>query len=75
MIAELQKRQDQLLQAKKLSSLGILTSGIAHQLNNPLNNISTSCQILLEELGQADPEFANKMLTNIEHEVHRARTS
>jgi two-component system, NtrC family, sensor kinase len=73
MIAELQKRHDQLLQAKKLSSLGILTSGIAHQLNNPLNNISTSCQILLEELGQADPEFANKMLTNIEHEVHRAR--
>ena len=73
MIAELQKRQDQLVQAKKLSSLGILTSGIAHQLNNPLNNISTSCQILLEEFGQVDPVFAQKMLTNIEQEVHRAR--
>ena len=73
MIAELQKRQDQLVQAKKLSSLGILTSGIAHQLNNPLNNISTSCQILLEEFRQADPAFLQKMLTNIEQEVHRAR--
>ena len=73
MIAELQKRQDQLVQAKKLSSLGILTSGIAHQLNNPLNNISTSCQILLEEFRQADPDFLQKMLTNIEQEVHRAR--
>ncbi|HBD06774.1 MAG TPA: histidine kinase, partial [Syntrophobacteraceae bacterium] len=73
MIAELQKRQDQLVQAKKLSSLGILTSGIAHQLNNPLNNISTSCQILLEEFGQADPAFSQKMLSNIEQEVHRAR--
>lgn len=73
MIAELEKRQDQLLQAKKLSSLGTLTSGIAHQLNNPLNNISTSCQILLEESGLTAGEFARKMLTNIEQEVHRAR--
>ncbi len=73
MVAELEKRQDQLLQARKLSSLGILTSGIAHQLNNPLNNISTSCQILLEELDQADLQLLRKMLSNIEQEVYRAR--
>ena len=73
MVGEIERRQDQLLQAKKLSSLGILTSGIAHQLNNPLNNISTSCQILLEELHEAEREFLQKMLTNIEQEVHRAR--
>ncbi|MBF0474586.1 MAG: HAMP domain-containing protein [Deltaproteobacteria bacterium] len=73
MVAELEKRQEQLLQAKKLSSIGILTSGIAHQLNNPLNNISTSCQILLEEFGQMDPDLAHRMLTNVEQEVHRAR--
>lgn len=73
MVSELEKRQDQLLQAKKLSSLGTLTSGIAHQLNNPLNNISTSCQILLEELGQCEIEFSRKMLGNIEGEVRRAR--
>ncbi len=73
MIAELENRQDQLVQAKKLSSLGVLTSGIAHQLNNPLNNISTSCQILLEELDRTAPGLVGKMLTNIEGEVHRAR--
>jgi two-component system, NtrC family, sensor kinase len=73
MVTELEKRQDQLLQAKKLSSLGTLTSGIAHQLNNPLNNISTSCQILLEELEQTAPALHRRMLTNIEQEVHRAR--
>jgi two-component system, NtrC family, sensor kinase len=73
MVTELERRQDQLLQAKKLSSLGTLTSGIAHQLNNPLNNISTSCQILLEELGQTAPDLHRRMLTNIEQEVHRAR--
>jgi signal transduction histidine kinase len=73
MIAEIEKRQDQLLQAKKMASLGTLTSGIAHQLNNPLNNISTSCQILLEEIDSADKEFMAKMLNNVEQEVHRAR--
>jgi two-component system NtrC family sensor kinase len=73
MVQELEKRQDQLLQAKKLSSLGVLTSGVAHQLNNPLNNISTSCQILLEELDTKDLEFFRKMLTNVEQEVDRAR--
>ncbi|HOV86106.1 MAG TPA: ATP-binding protein [Syntrophobacteraceae bacterium] len=73
MVVELEKHQDQLVQAKKLSSLGTLTSGIAHQLNNPLNNISTSCQILLEELNHPDSELMRRMLGNIEQEVHRAR--
>ena len=73
MVQELEKRQDQLLQAKKLSSLGVLTSGVAHQLNNPLNNISTSCQILLEELDTKNLDFFRKMLTNVEQEVDRAR--
>jgi len=76
MVQELEKRQDQLVQAKKLSSLGVLTSGVAHQLNNPLNNISTSCQILMEEmedLENPDLAFFQKMLTNIEQEVDRAR--
>ncbi|MCK8603533.1 ATP-binding protein [Desulfoferrobacter suflitae] len=73
MVAELIKRQDQLLQTKKLASLGTLTSGVAHQLNNPLNNISTSCQILLEELALEEGDLARRMLMNIEQEVHRAR--
>ncbi|SFM90736.1 ATP-binding protein [Thermodesulforhabdus norvegica] len=73
MVAELERRQEQLVQAKKLSSLGILTSGIAHQLNNPLNNISTSCQILLEDMDNMDPELVKKMISNVDHEVGRAR--
>lgn len=73
MAVELERRQNQLLQEKKLASLGVLTSGIAHQLNNPLNNISTSCQILREEdIGQNDP-FVARMLDNIHQEVIRGR--
>jgi two-component system, NtrC family, sensor kinase len=73
MTAELQKRQDQLVREKKLSSIGVLTSGVAHQLNNPLNNISTSCQILLEEGGECDPGLGRRLLGNIDQEVARAR--
>lgn len=73
MISELEKRQDQLVQAQKLSSLGILTSGIAHQLNNPLNNISTSCQILMEELNTGDQTLLKRLLSNIDQEVDRSR--
>ena len=73
MVGELEKRQDQLVQGKKMASLGVLTAGIAHQLNNPLNNISTSCQIILEELDEGDRELLRKLLTNVEQEVYRAR--
>ncbi|MEE8621353.1 MAG: HAMP domain-containing sensor histidine kinase, partial [Syntrophobacteria bacterium] len=72
MVRELEKRQDQLVQAQKLSSLGILTSGIAHQLNNPLNNISTSCQILMEEIHDSD-QHVERLLSNIDQEVDRSR--
>lgn len=72
MVEELKKRQTQLVQAQKLSSVGTLASGIAHQLNNPLNNISTSAQILAEATTGND-DFADKMMDNITQETLRAR--
>ncbi len=73
MVGELERRQDQLVQSQKLSSIGTLTAGIAHQLNNPLNNISTSCQIAVDDFDAGDPALIKKMLKNIEHETYRAR--
>lgn len=69
---ELRKRQVQLVQAQKLSSIGTLASGIAHQLNNPLNNISTSAQIVSEDSGEKSA-LAEKMMRNITQETLRAR--
>ena len=73
MIDELNRRSKQLVQAQKLASLGRLTSGVAHELNNPLNNISTSIQILIEELEEADLEYKKGLLVGAEKEVERGK--
>ena len=73
MISMLNRRSEDLIQAKKLAALGTLTSGVAHELNNPLNNISTSMQILLEELDEPDIDYQRELLTDAEKEVVRAR--
>jgi C4-dicarboxylate-specific signal transduction histidine kinase len=54
---ELREKQEQLVQAGKLATLGELTTGVAHELNNPLNNIGLFIgnAIDLIALGIADP--------------------
>lgn len=73
MLVELELRQSHLIQTEKLASLGTLLFGVAHELNNPLNNISTSCQILKEEIETGDAEFKKELLLQIESEADRAR--
>jgi C4-dicarboxylate-specific signal transduction histidine kinase len=53
---ELRDKQEQLVQAGKLATLGELTTGVAHELNNPLNNIGLFIgnAIDLLELGKGD---------------------
>lgn len=73
MVRELKEKQAQLVQSAKLASLGTLTSGVAHELNNPLSNISTSAEILAEETFPPDLEFYKKYLSRIVSETTRAR--
>jgi signal transduction histidine kinase len=69
----LEERQELLFQAEKMSSIGTLASGMAHQLNNPLNNIGTSCQLAQEEVENfEDKEFVQRLLHTIEDETQRA---
>lgn len=70
---ELEVRRRHLLQSEKLASLGTLVSGVAHELNNPLSNISTSTQLLVEELANADPDQIRAWLHDIEEQTERAR--
>ena len=53
---ELRDKQEQLVQTAKLATLGELTTGVAHELNNPLNNIGLFVGNAIDQiqLGQAD---------------------
>ncbi|MHB1390554.1 MAG: ATP-binding protein [Thermoleophilia bacterium] len=44
MSEELEEREEELIQSKKLASIGVLVAGVAHELNNPVNNISMIAQ-------------------------------
>ena len=73
MLKELELRQRHLIRSEKLASLGTLLSGVAHELNNPLSNISSSCQILTEELETDDLEYKKELLSQIDDQTDRAR--
>jgi C4-dicarboxylate-specific signal transduction histidine kinase len=66
---ELREKQEQLVQAGKLATLGELTTGVAHELNNPLNNIGlfigNAIDLIELELEEANHE-------RILHELHSA---
>uniref|UniRef100_A0A7C4EM55 histidine kinase n=1 Tax=Thermodesulfovibrio aggregans TaxID=86166 RepID=A0A7C4EM55_9BACT len=46
---ELERKNRELIQSRKLAALGSLAAGVAHELNNPLNNIYISAQVLKRE--------------------------
>ncbi|WP_027179430.1 sensor histidine kinase [Maridesulfovibrio bastinii] len=72
MADELDTRQKQLIESRKLVSIGTLTSGIAHELNNPLNNVSLTADTLLEELEEMPREEMRELLEDIISEIARA---
>ena len=74
MALRLREREEQLVQSKKLASLGTMLAGVAHEINNPLSNISSSCEILLEELDEADLEFQRSLLRKVLEQVEKARS-
>src|SRR5438309_4940818 len=69
---ELRDKQEQLVQAGKLATLGELTTGVAHELNNPLNNIGLFVGNAIDhiELGVGDRE---RLLDELRHAVQEVR--
>jgi two-component system NtrC family sensor kinase len=70
---ELKDREEQLVQSRKLASLGILTAGVAHELGNPLNNISMTTQAFLELYESLNKEERINYIVKVEEETERIK--
>jgi len=72
MAQELEANQEHLLQARKIAALGTFTAGIAHEINNPLNNISLTAETYLEEYADQMDDEAKELMHDILAQSERA---
>jgi len=62
--------EEQLQQREKLSSIGLLAAGVAHEVNTPLTGVSSYTQMLLGMLNETDPKHA--LLQKVRTQAERA---
>jgi two-component system, NtrC family, sensor kinase len=62
--------EEQLQQREKLSSIGLLAAGVAHEINTPLTGVSSYTQMLLGMMPETDPKHA--LLQKINRQTDRA---
>ena len=73
MIQELESREAVLIQSHKMRAVGTLTAGVAHELNNPLNNITLTAHMLLEDYDGLSDEERKDMLQDVVKEADRSK--
>jgi len=73
MSEELAHREEQIIQSKKLASLGILTAGVAHEITNPLNNISMIAQTYDELYVNLGEQERIGLMRKVDAETERIR--
>ncbi len=55
LLEELQETQSQLVQSEKMASLGVLTAGIAHEINNAINFVYSGIHVLSDKFSEIKP--------------------
>jgi signal transduction histidine kinase len=70
---QLAHRQRLLVQAHKLKAVGTLTAGVAHELNNPINNIMLTASMLEEDYAELSDEERLDMVNDLVEEADRSR--
>jgi two-component system NtrC family sensor kinase len=73
MILELENREAILVQSHKMRAVGTLTAGVAHELNNPLNNITLTAHMLLEDYDSLDDDERRDMIKDLITESGRSK--
>ncbi len=63
--AELERKNKELIQTRKLAAIGTLAAGVAHELNNPLNNIHLSAQVLAKQAGESSSPVLKDAISDI----------
>jgi len=72
MAGEIESRQEEVVQSRKIAAIGTFTSGIAHELNNPINNIYLTAETLLEEYTNLSDAEANELILDVLNQADRA---
>ncbi len=73
MMHELNRRQEQMIESHKLRAIGTLTAGIAHELNNPLNNITLTAFMLEEDYKNLNDDQRLEMVRDLIKETERSK--
>jgi two-component system NtrC family sensor kinase len=73
MTRELERREEFLLQSQKLRAVGSLTAGVAHEINNPLNNIMLTAAVLQETFGRMPRDEQEELIEDVVEQTDRAR--
>ena len=73
MIQELESREAVLIQSHKMRAVGTLTAGVAHELNNPLNNITLTAHMLLEDYDSLSDKDRKEMVEDVVSEAKRSK--